>query len=276
MRNSLRIFFFCAIVLTFAVSAATAQTGVEMGIKGGVGLASLSTEATGWVSTVRGFDFDADYTDNFEASVRTGFQIGGFITFDISDNISIQPEMMYISKGVKVEGVGTFDLGDSYARHELSEEINLTYLEVPVLVKYRFPVRGHMTPGLFAGPALAFNLSASDDITMTSSTGVPGSETSRTTTGEPEITNIRSSDLSFVFGCDLKIPAGPASIVLDLRYEIGIDEPFEDIDPERIPYIDRRAVTFPDVYPMAARDTGRAPNMKNRVFSITVGVSASM
>jgi len=256
--------------------SAAAQPAAEIGFKGGVGLASLSTEATGWVLTVRGYEFDAEYTDNFEAGVRTGFQVGGFICFDMSENLSLQMEMMYVSKGAQVEGVGTYDLDGSYSIHELSEEIKLTYLEVPVLVKYRLPMWGSVRPSLFAGPALAFNLSASDDITMTSSTGAPGSAVPRTTTGEPEITNIRSSDLSFVLGTDLRIPVGRAGIILDLRYQVGASEAFEDINPESIPYIDHRAVTFPDKYPMAARGTGKAPDMKNIVFSFTMGVSVPM
>lgn len=267
----------CCVGLLLAASLAAAeQPRTKIGIKGGVCLTSLATEETGWVATVRGYNFVSDYTDSFNAGVRTGLQIGEFISFDLKDNLSFQVEMMYAEKGVEVEGVGTYDLDGSFSTHQLHEKIKLTYLQVPVLIKYRIPKQGKITPSLFAGPALAFNRSASDDITLTATTGVPGSETSRTTTGETTITNIRSSDLSLVFGGDLSIAAGAASLVLDIRYELGLSEPFEDISGDKVPYIDHAAEVFPEEYPMAARFTGRAPEMKNRAFSITLGIAVPM
>ena len=77
------------IVLSLALlagisGAAQAQTGIKIGLKGGANLAGY----TG--------------TDSKDMQSKYGFSAGATFNFALSDMISIQPELLYSQKGIKL------------------------------------------------------------------------------------------------------------------------------------------------------------------------------
>jgi hypothetical protein len=94
-------------LLTFFVAILTLSASAQLsgGLKGGLNLAN----------------FAGDVEDN---SMRIGFHVGGFLTFNVSDALSIQPEVLYNSVGSKFES-GNFDF-----------EYVLDYISIPVMVLY--------------------------------------------------------------------------------------------------------------------------------------------
>ena len=102
---------------------------IKFGIKGGI---NLST-------------FTGDIED---ASSKVGFQAGGFAELKLSDKFSIQPEVLYSLQGAKFK-----ETGDSYS---YKENINASYLNVPVLAKYYVIDKLSVE----AGPQIGFLLSA--------------------------------------------------------------------------------------------------------------------
>lgn len=106
------------------VHALTAQT--TFGIKGGLSFATLSNKHPDW--------------DN-----RTGFAAG--IAVDMrSGPIGIQPELLYVQKGVKSDGSPS------------SDAPRLDYAEIPVLIKLTLPIPV-LQPFVYAGPSIGFRLS---------------------------------------------------------------------------------------------------------------------
>jgi len=77
---------------------------VKFGFKGGVNFANIS-------------DFDGQSADG-----RTGLHIGGVLQFSLADTFAIQPELLYSAQGAK--------LGDI--------DINLDYINIPILAKLKF------------------------------------------------------------------------------------------------------------------------------------------
>ena len=80
--------------------------------------------------------------DSESGKSKTGFVIGSYLNFPLSPSISVQPELFWTDKGAKPKS----DEGNT---------IKLSYLELPVLLKYSIPTQGSMSPYLFAGPALS-------------------------------------------------------------------------------------------------------------------------
>lgn len=273
MYRTLNLAATCLSIIIMASVSTPARTSKEYGFRVGLNMTTQSTESTGFVSTFRSVERGWSFFDDYAAHTRTGFQIGGFITFDLNAQFSIQPEFLYTEKGVKVEGVGTMRNGDLYFVYNFHEKIKLTYLEIPVLVKFRFPTQGKLRPSLFAGPALALNLSGSEQIDLQAA--MSGGPDELTLHGNPDITNLKGSDIGLVVGGDIKILTGSANFILDVRYTIGTSEVFEDVDPDSIPIIDFDEL-FPSKFPVAHFQTGEASDAKNRAFSITLGVSFPM
>ena len=133
-----KIILSLALLAGFA-GAAHAQTGVKYGLKGGFNGSTFSGE------------------DSKGSEYKAGFAAGGFLNFGLSDNFSIQPELLYSQKGASIDnqiyptGSGTTFGTDGTAKTTLG------YLDVPIMFRYNV---GEDGKGFFveAGPQGSFVL----------------------------------------------------------------------------------------------------------------------
>jgi len=110
---------------------AAAQLGFGFGVKGGLNVAELN-------------DLKAmDSVDQLESESKTGFIGGGYIKLPFGP-LKIQVEGLYSLKGAKGSSLGTKPW-----------ETKLTYIEVPVLLKYELPTP-MLKPFLYGGASVAF------------------------------------------------------------------------------------------------------------------------
>lgn len=117
-----------AVLLFLAPLAARAQASV--GVKGGLSFATLDNKLPDWSS-------------------RTGFAAG--LSFDFqSGAIGLQPEALYVQKGVGFDGTPSAS----------SHVPRLSFIEVPVLLKLMLP-EGQVRPMVYAGPSVSFRVSCS-------------------------------------------------------------------------------------------------------------------
>jgi hypothetical protein len=120
------------------------------GFKGGVSLPKLSGGG------------DNELSRDYESRIAPNF--GAFADFGISRNFSVQPEINFAGNGGKRKGVqpitgavpGLPSLPDGvYYYADFENEAVLNYLEIPVLVKYRFnpesKKRVYINGGVFYG-----------------------------------------------------------------------------------------------------------------------------
>ncbi|HZP48627.1 MAG TPA: porin family protein [Vicinamibacterales bacterium] len=107
-----------AVLLTFFASAARAQT-VGAGVKAGIDFASLPN-AGQVLDQIVG-------QPSAETSSNVGILFGGFVTWPIADGWSLQPELQFVTKGVKLTETGA---GGTVTAH-------LNYLEFPLLARYQ-------------------------------------------------------------------------------------------------------------------------------------------
>jgi len=187
-----------AIVLLFAFSSlASAQGLTGYGLKAGLNLANISED---WSDDWKGVD----------RKMKTGFCVGGFITYSINEMFAIQPEVLYTMKGAKWE----------WADEGWQDEEKLTYLEIPVLAKVTIPTQGSIAPNLFVGPALAILLSAKYYEEWDSESE------------EYDIKDdMKSTDFGLVLGAGVEIGMPHSAITIDGRYTLGLTntcEPYTD------------------------------------------------
>jgi opacity protein-like surface antigen len=118
-------FFLFAFALFFSVQAQSLRFGVKAG-------ANFS-------------DFSGSDAKDLSADMKVGFHIGALIEFKLFENFSLQPEVMYSSKGAKLDNVGEIDFDD----------VDLNYITVPVLAKF-YLISDKLS--IEAGPQFSFLL----------------------------------------------------------------------------------------------------------------------
>ncbi|CAN5385775.1 porin family protein [soil metagenome] len=179
----------------------------------------LSWGLTGGVSIA---DFYGDDVGGTET--KAGFTGGIFFNYRVSDYFSIQPEALYTMKGSEVNS-GIYG-------QERTTEYELGYIEIPVLLKLHIPNQNIITPNIYAGPNVAFN--------------VNGDANDRDIDDDLKDVDF---GLSFGGGVDFMIAKRRADFIqkifLDARCTLGLVDVF---------------------------DVAGDPEAKNGVFNITAGV----
>jgi hypothetical protein len=142
---------------------------------------------------------------NDEVKSNTGVQIGAVANVMINDMFSIQPELLLIQKGFKIE-----DGGEGI-------RVKTNYLELPVLAKVKFgteELHGFVTAGPTAGYLMNGKMTMEFD-------------------GEEESEDLEFDDtdnrfeLGASFGVGLGYKVGAGTLNLDVRYGLGLSSLYE-------------------------------------------------
>lgn len=169
-------------------------------------------------------ELESALTPGLDKKSRIGITGGVALNVGVSDAFSIQPELLFVQKGVKFEGNGG------------EQNIIINYLEVPVLAKYSFgseSVKAYVN----AGPSIGFGIGgknkaeaggieAEEDVTFGTS-GLNG--------GEDTFDN--ALDFGIQFGAGVGFGLGSGQVVLDVRYGLGLTNLFkapDGVDNEQV------------------------------------------
>ncbi|MFO7446171.1 MAG: porin family protein [Ignavibacteriaceae bacterium] len=171
------------LVVSFLVLGSTAFAQMNFGVKAGLNVSNFGGD-------------DADDTDS-----KTGLVLGGYMIYRFSDMFALQPELLYSMKGATGEAFGA------------DATVSLNYIEIPVLVKFLIPIAGgsSVTPAVFAGPAIGFNVSANSEL-----------EIANQTIEEDIKDNVQSLDLGLALGASIDFPVGMNTLGFDVRYTLGL------------------------------------------------------
>lgn len=85
-------------------------------------------------------------TDRLDSRGESGFSIGGFLEFPLNDVLSLDAGASWVKKG------GTFDI------ETIDKSIEVSYVEVPILLRANLQTASSFTPRLHAGPTVAFRV----------------------------------------------------------------------------------------------------------------------
>lgn len=116
----------CTLAMISLVSAGIYAQGISGGLKGGLNLSNQDLE--GFVDT----------------KMKIGFHVGAFATIMFTENMGLQPEILYSVQGSEIDEDGA------------DATFNVNYLTVPVLFRYNINEMIH----LHAGPQIGFLMKA--------------------------------------------------------------------------------------------------------------------
>lgn len=209
-------------LLAVAGGTAQAQSGIKIGLKGGVNAAS-------WTGT-----------DKTDAKTKYGFSAGATFNFALSDMISIQPELLYSQKGIKLNYNGENNSDASLFKTTGSASgtfgQTLSYLDVPVLL--RVNTGGSDGSGLFfeLGPQGSFLIAQrgfidSGDKATVVLVGPERNNANSTATSQPAVAVGNSTDdfnkvvVGYAAGIGYQLTSG---LSLGIRYTGDISQVYKD------------------------------------------------
>ena len=163
-------------------------------------------------------NFAGEESSNFQ--MATGFNIGGIVRYNYSENMFLQFEALLSEKGAM----------SSFTTDTTRIDVTwfLNYIEIPVLLGYDF-LGGSaigINPTIFAGPFIALKTSSkirgdADDDSY----------------NELTYQEAKSFDYGFVIGGSIEIPLNESRVILDFRYSKSLtdfDDPGEDVEPFKL------------------------------------------
>jgi hypothetical protein len=168
----------------------------DWGIKGGAGISGLHS-ATGDFRHYLGYEMDWLRMGNL-----LSYQIGVSQSFSLSDKFQIQPELFYSVRGG--------DAGEEYLFESVIYKIKMTYLEIPLLFKYRIPVISNLKLVLYLGPYAALKLKAQKH------TEIWGEKE------DSDLPNVKNYDYGIVLGIGTEFKLRSGSLILELRSNWGL------------------------------------------------------
>ena len=186
------------VLLIFVTVQLLAYDVQAKGVKGGVNFSTVS----------------GDYDENMES--KAGLILGGFMTYEINDQFSFQPEIYFTMKGAKNEW--EYSYGDEYEKSE--ETLKLNYLEIPLLGVMNIPVEASFAPKVFFGPALGINLSATSESEFEYSYYDGYEYVTESGSSDGDLEDVNTIELGLIIGGAIELD----KIVIDLRYNMGLTD----------------------------------------------------
>ncbi len=198
------ILSFTAIFLLFTSEITFAQGAinpddVRFGIRGGLSIYSIETEAS-----FGGFGNASETSGS-----KVGFAAGVFAEIPLTNIFSFQPELLFVQKGGSDSGDFVED-DDFFDDNGDGDSVSLTfnYLDIPLLARANIPLERDFSPYVVAGPSIGYLLSAS------ASSG-----------DDDDIDEFyKSFNFGFVLGAGMEF----GNLSVDLRYDIGLTNIFDD------------------------------------------------
>jgi len=171
--------------------------------------------------------------DTEDMSPIAGIMVGFYSPIGSKSFIDFQSELLFVTRGSTEEYEFEYDDIDFSIKYQLS------YIEIPVLLKVQIP--GWIRPNVYAGPYGAILLSSQVVQEMSW-----GGETEEETTDIYEDTNV--FDWGFVLGAGIDL----GKINIDARYNVGCTDVFKKME------------LYEEEYQLDA---------KNASFTLSVGVT---
>jgi len=237
------------IILTFSASTVVAENGL------GVMLGLLNANMTGVENS--GTKADGKWCGTFGLFMK--YQIAGFFFihpaffltwkgFTKNHLISNNP-INILQKPTLLNGT-----------QEMTEDVLLGYLQVPVLISYEIPVEGKYKPRILLGPTFSFNISAKDEA---SGFG--------TWDGKHNIGNVKTLDIGGMIGLGLSFPIDKFTFGVDVLYDMSFSSAFADVTEEELAN-DVNEELWTKTDPVTYERTTEAVDFKNTGLSIQVNM----
>lgn len=197
---------------------------MKIGLKSGMNVAGTRISGDSSISE-----------ENWTGLSRSSF--GVFLRLDISQRLTLQPEISYVMKGIKrIQLVPTGYMQFTSVTHMW----RFHYIELPILLRFKFAPKRNFYPVAFTGPYLAYLITSKWKHEF--SLGGPITDIWN------ETDRLKRFDYGIVFGAGAELKQKVVTIMFEVRYALGL--------------------------PNVASDTNeKYTNIKNSCFSMQMGLS---
>lgn len=134
-----------------------------------------------FMPTISSFDMQTSSGGTVKGEATLGYGAGVFLGINLSNHVGLVAEVMYNS------------LSQKYKDQELDREINVQYINIPLLVSLNTGKANPVNLKIEAGPQIGYNIGAS-----VSSSGDANSDTLQT------VLTTKKSDFGFAYGAGLE------------------------------------------------------------------------
>ncbi len=176
--------------------AAAGAIGIEKGVKVGVNLAN----------------FRGEFADIADTKLKTGFVGGAFVAFGFAPDLAIQVEGLFSVKGAKTVSQRTDTEGNVVGTFDTFE--NLSYFEVPVLLRGTLLRHSPVQPMYFLGPSIGFSLGGERQLDQSGTASV-------------DLTNLKAVDLGLALGAGVGFKLGGQRLLTEFRYTAGLGDIYD-------------------------------------------------
>ena len=217
------------VILMFLMANMPSQNlQAQVSLRGGINIASMSANAT-----------EKNYND-YENQSIFGFQLALAMPFKVSNNVAIQPEIVFIQKGGKSQHI-------TNENNKYISTFTSNYIEVPVSLKLGLGNTSGEGIGFYVlgGPyvGIALNGKYKNELTFLGAT----STSEKTVDYTSDTNQEKRIDWGFNVGAGLSL----GKMYLESRYNLGINNLLDD---------------------NATNSSSSAPYRRNRGIGLTVGI----
>ena len=170
---------FVIILFAFALKA-EAQKKVEFGLR--------------YMPTVSSFEMKTSSGGTVKGQATLGYGVGAFLGFNFTDHVGIQGEIIYSS------------ISQKYKEMDVEREINLKYINIPLLFSLNSGKSNPVNLNIVAGPQIGLSVGSS-----VNSTGGNGTYTSQA------VLSIKKSDIGVAYGAGIDFGLNEA-----LTFRLGL------------------------------------------------------
>ncbi len=171
---------FSFVLCLFLSVPSASQISITTGIKGGITVATFAGDSSANLGRLQ------------------GTAAGIFFEIDIPGPVNFQPEVLYTTRGARLEGTTTVTA-------------SLTYIDIPLLIRFVLPVPV-ISPTLYAGPSAGMLLGAKEK-----------TESPPMATSEIDIKGkFSSTDYRIVVGASASLPLMITELSVEARYYHGL------------------------------------------------------
>lgn len=142
--------FFTLVITSFIIMTST-KAQISYGVQAGMNVANWKGDAMQSLNNV------VDLSNGFIGTKsRTGFNIGGYLSIPITEQLSFEPGLQYSQKGYAMQGDLKID-ALKFLGVNASAKLEANYIDVPLVLK----VEVAKGLNLYAGPQLSYLTKAS-------------------------------------------------------------------------------------------------------------------
>lgn len=169
----------------------------QMGIKGGIGISDVAFLKDGQTPYL-GYEINS-----LEHRIpMITFEVGTFGTIELWKRIEFQPELLFAMQGL--------NYSTEYLYDHITYKIHISYLKMPLLLKYKISTRKKINSAFFIGPYAAWKLKA---VRLTEVEGLRG---------KAKIPNVKNADLGLIAGYSIDFNLFSNQMILDIRVGYGL------------------------------------------------------